>query len=173
MSDIEVRTLREADRPWAVRVVETRWGSRMLVSRGQVHDADDLPAFVAVRDGESVGLATYCIAGDECELVSLDSLIAGRGIGSALLAAVRDMAARSGCQRLWLITTNDNVAALRFYQKRGFSLVAIHRSALDTSRRLKPQIPLIGLDGIPLRDEMELEMGLSQPISPSDGDEVQ
>jgi hypothetical protein len=50
--------------------------------------------------------------------------------------------------------------ALRFYQKRGFVLVAVHRNALEQSRKLKPEIPLIGDDEIPLRDEIELEMML-------------
>ena len=49
---------------------------------------------------------------------------------------------------------------MRFYQKRGFVLVAVHRNALAESRRLKPEIPLIGIDDIPLRDEIELEMEL-------------
>jgi hypothetical protein len=57
-----------------------------------------------------------------------------------------------------LVTTNDNLNALRFYQKRGFVLVAVHRNALEVSRKLKPEIPLVGMDSIPLRDEIELEM---------------
>jgi ribosomal protein S18 acetylase RimI-like enzyme len=97
----------------------------------------------------------------ECEIISLDSLVQGTGIGSALTDAVQQRAKAAGCQRLWLITTNDNLNALGFYQKRGFHLAALHRNALDVSRRLKPQIPLIGLDGIPLRDEIELEILLS------------
>lgn len=80
------------------------------------------------------------------------------GIGSALLDAVKDIAVSDQCKRLWLITTNDNTAALRFYQKRGFSLVAVHRDALEQLRRLKPEIPLFGIDGIPLRDEIKLEL---------------
>jgi Acetyltransferase (GNAT) family len=64
----------------------------------------------------------------------------------------------AGCRRVWLITTNDNLRALRFYQRRGFRLVAVHPDALARSRELKPSIPEIGLDGIPLRDELELEL---------------
>jgi RimJ/RimL family protein N-acetyltransferase len=84
--------------------------------------------------------------------------VEGIGVGTALIAAVRTIAVRSKCRRVWVITTNDNLQALRFYQRKGFSLVALHRKALDQSRKLKPEIPLIGLDGIPLRDELELEM---------------
>ena len=73
---------------------------------------------------------------------------------------VRAAAVAAGCRRLWLITTNDNLPALRFYQRRGFVLAALHRDAIAASRRLKPQIPLLGLDNIPIRDELELEMAL-------------
>ena len=79
----------------------------------------------------------------------------------SLVLAARDIAIQSNCTRLWLITTNDNIPALIFYQNRGFNLVAIHKNALEFSRRLKPEIPMIGLDGIPIRDEIELEMMLT------------
>jgi len=117
-----------------------------------------LPGFVAVREGRPIGLVTYRIDGDECEITTLNSPVEGVGIGSALVAAVKGAAVSAKCKRLWLITTNDNLSALRFYQKRGFLLVAVHRDALQESRRPKPEIPLVGRDGIPLRDEIELEM---------------
>jgi len=82
----------------------------------------------------------------------------GVGAGTALIEAVGQLARQQGCTRLWVITTNDNVDALRFYQRRGFCLVAVHRGAVDRSRaRLKPEIPAVGAYGIPLRDEIELE----------------
>jgi ribosomal protein S18 acetylase RimI-like enzyme len=99
---------------------------------------------------------TYSVEGDSCELVTLDSLAEGAGVGSALLEASVEAARAGGCRRLWLITTNDNLPALRFYQKWGFRLVAVHRDALAESRRLKPSIPLVGREGISLRDELEL-----------------
>lgn len=105
-------------------------------------------------------MATYNIEAGDCELVSLQSLRDGHGVGSALLGAVRDMAKISGCRRLWLTTTNDNLRALGSYQKRGMSLVAVYRNAMEAARKLKPQIPTIGLNGIPLRDEFELEIAL-------------
>jgi hypothetical protein len=61
---------------------------------------------------------------------------------------------------VWLVTTNDNTAAIRFYQRRGWDLVALHRDALDRSRELKPAIPRTGDDGIALRHELELERRL-------------
>jgi ribosomal protein S18 acetylase RimI-like enzyme len=152
--------LNDADRGWVARLLKEHWASTRSVSRGRVYDADRLPGFAAVRDGRPIGLATYRIEDDECEIVTLNSLGERQGVGSALVDAVKDVARGASCRRLWLITTNDNLAAVRFYQKRGFVLVAIHRNAMEESRRLKPEIPLVGLDGIPLRDEIELELTL-------------
>jgi hypothetical protein len=59
---------------------------------------------------------------------------------------------------LWLVTTNDNTHALRFYHRLGFRLAALHPGAVEAARRLKPEIPLLGLDEIPIRDELELEI---------------
>jgi len=95
--------------------------------------------------------------GGDCEVVSLDSLRPCAGIGTSLIDAVKTAAAESGCGRLWLVTTNDNMNALRFYQKRGFVMVKINRNAIEFARSLKP-VPLVGAEGIPLRDEIELEM---------------
>ena len=113
---------------------------------------------MALADQTRQGVITYHIADNACEIVTIDSLAPAQGVGTALIEAVKTMAKGASCYRLWLITTNDNLNALRFYQKRGFELVKINRNALADSRRLKPGIPLIGLDGIPLRDEIELEM---------------
>jgi hypothetical protein len=63
--------------------------------------------------------------------------------------------------RLWLVTTNDNVDALRFYQRRGFRLAELRPEAVTLSRRaLKPEIPMVGAHGIELRDELELDLEL-------------
>ena len=158
MPDITIQPLNIADREWVSQFMLEHWGSNKVVSRGVVYYPQDLPGFVALHESEKVGLVTYNITGASCEIVTIDSIRPSSGVGSALIEAVRDIAINSGCKRLWLITTNDNMNALRFYQKRGFVLVAVHRNALEVSRRLKPEISLIGNDGIPLRDEIELEM---------------
>ncbi len=161
MLEFEIRALQVDDRQWVAALLADRWGGAMIVTRGRVHHADTLPGFAAMRNGQPAGLATYHVEGKACELVSLDSLAEGIGIGAALIEAVKSAACGAGCERLWLITTNDNLHALRFYQKRGFVLAALHRNTLEQSRQLKPQIPMIGMDGIPLRDEIELELSLS------------
>ena len=107
---------------------------------------------------ERVGLLTYEVIGDQCEVVTLDAFTQFAGVGTALMNRVIDEARTQGCRRLWLITTNDNLDAVRFYQKRGFTIAAVHVNAIAHSRTLKPSIPLIGNYGIPIRDEVELEM---------------
>lgn len=160
--NIEIREFARADRAWATEFLTERWGAIHVVSRGRRFDASTLPGFVALDDDRYVGLATYAIEENECQLITIDSLAKGRGIGTALLEAVAKTAEDAGCLRLWLITTNDNLDALRFYQRRAFSLVAVHRGAVESARGLKPEIPLTGLYDIPLRHEIELERPLGR-----------
>jgi GNAT superfamily N-acetyltransferase len=157
---IVIREIAKDDGDWVRAVLKEHWGASEIVSRGAVHDASLLPGFIAVMDATKVGLLTYCIVGGRCEIVTLNALVEKKGVGSSLLAAVRHLASARGCEALWLITTNDNTYALRFYQKHGFVLVAIHCNAIDESRVLKPEIPLVGLDNIPIRDEIELKFRL-------------
>lgn len=142
---------------WVRGVLTVEWGSVNVVSLGRVHDASQLPGFLAERGSERVGLITHSLVGGDCEVVTLNSFLRGQGVGSALLEAVRAKASSGGCRRLWLITTNDNTTALRFFQRRGWDIVALHRNAIFERRRLKPEIPLRGLDGIPIRHAFELE----------------
>ena len=157
---IVIRPVEEGDRPWIDGLLRKRWSGETVVTRGKVHRPEALPGFVAFAGEEKAGLLTYRIEGKEGEIVTLDSLEPGRGIGTALLDAFLASAREEGLERVWIVTTNDNTKALRFYQMRGFVLVSVHRDALERSRKLKPEIPLTGLDGIPLRDEIELELRL-------------
>ena len=161
-AEVRVRAAKPDNQAWIERYLSRSWGSTTVVSRGVAHDASRLPALLAVQGEEIVGLATFRFADDgECEVVTLDALRRREGIGSALLAGVTDLATRRGCRRLWLITTNDNLDAIRFYQRRGMRLIAVHRRAVDEARRIKPSIPLIGEHGIPIHDELEFELELA------------
>ena len=157
MTSFTIRPITDADRPWLREFLVEHWGSPQMVSSKGVHQLDELPGFAAFLGDEPVGLLTYAMHDAECEIVSLDSIREGLGIGSALIRAVEGMAQQQGRSRVWLITTNDNLHALKFYQKRGYQLVQIHRNAVEQARRIKPQIPRIGNEGIPIRDEIELE----------------
>jgi ribosomal protein S18 acetylase RimI-like enzyme len=153
-----IRATSERDREWVRGYLRQEWGSENVVTRGKIYQADLASGFVAVFNDEYLGLLTYRIDMGECEVITLNSLSEGKGIGTALLEAVKDKARSSGCRRVWLITTNDNLPALGFYQKRGFRLKAIYPDAIVQSRILKSEIPIIGMDGIPIRDEIELEI---------------
>ena len=161
IKQFDIRPITTSDRPWVINLFIERWGSKRIVTRGTIHEIEKLDGFLAFHSDQKSGLLTYAISENELEIVTLDSLVENIGIGSALISAAAEHAKQAGCHRIWLITTNDNMQALRFYQKRGFHLVAVHQNALDSSRKLKPEIPLIGIDGIALRDEIELEIVLN------------
>ncbi len=158
---LQVVPLDDGLRPWALELVRERWGSTRIVTRGRVHRVEELAGYVALLDGEPAGLVTYHPQGSAWEIVSLDSLIDGKGVGTALIETVRHAAIGAGARRLWLITTNDNLGALRFYQRRGFRLSALYPGAMDEARALKPEIPPVGEHGIPIRDEIELVIDLA------------
>jgi|WetSurMetagenome_2_1015567.scaffolds.fasta_scaffold32144_2 ribosomal protein S18 acetylase RimI-like enzyme len=157
--DFTIRPIDQWDRSWVLDVVRGWGDTDYVICRGRTLHPAELPGFCAVApDDVPVGLAAYELAGGQCQLVILEALTRFQGVGTALVEAVREAAAEAGCARLWLITTNDNLDALRFYQRRGFELVAVHRDLRETARRLKPSIPLVGEYGIPIRDEIELEL---------------
>jgi len=160
MSEITIRPVLNEDREWVKDIITQNWESAIIVTRGCIHHPDQIPGFIGELEKDRVGLITYRIYDQECEIVTLNALIRGKGIGTALLAAVRKEAEAVKCRKIWLITTNDNTEAVRFYQKKGFYLVAVHRDTIKQSRQLKPEIPLIGNDGIPIRDEIELALPL-------------
>jgi ribosomal protein S18 acetylase RimI-like enzyme len=155
---ITVRELVEADRAWVRQFLAEEAGATRVVSRGKLHYPDTLPGFAALLDDNLVGLLNYRLDGLEMEVVTLYASIQRKGVGSALLEAAKASAVKAGCNRLWLITTNDNQPAIDFYTGRGMSLAAIHKDALSQSRKLKPEIPLYGLGGKAITDELEFEM---------------
>ena len=163
MSGFVLKPLTAADTDWLRCVVAEYCGGYPVITPDGVYDVRDLPGFVAEDEGTRVGLAQYRIAAGDCEILTLASLRPGRGIGSELVTAVRAVAERAGCRRLRVCTTNDNLNALGFYQKRGFALARVHRGAMERVRQVKPGVPLVGAGGIPLRDIIELELTLNDP----------
>lgn len=141
------------DRAWLAAYIEKRWGKPGVVSHGRLWVGDELVGLRASEDGETAGAVSW--QGEE--IVTLDSERPGRGVGTKLLdAALREMRG-AGIRQARLITTNDNIDALRFHQRRGWRLAALYPNAVAESRKVKPSIPEIGAYGIPIRDEIELE----------------
>jgi ribosomal protein S18 acetylase RimI-like enzyme len=138
--------------------VREQWGAEIVVVHDTIYRPHELPGFVGIVQGKREGLVTFRMDGGDCEIVTLASRMEGRGVGTALICAVIAEARRAGAGCVWLVTHNDNVDALRFYQRRGFRLVGVNRGAIDRARKLKPEIPEVGRHGIPMHDEVELEL---------------
>ena len=162
MNGFLVRSIQASDRNWVESFIKSHWGSEIVVARGRLIRPAELEGFAAFKGKNAVGLLTYQIEGPDCEIVTIDSTAEGEGIGTSLFDAVKETAKTKGCRKLWLITTNDNLSALGFYQKRGFRLIALYPNALEASRKLKPQISMKAANGIPIWDELELELELSR-----------
>jgi ribosomal protein S18 acetylase RimI-like enzyme len=157
---MNLRRLTPEDLPRLRQFWVEHWGGDFMVTRGKIHRPEQLEGFVVEDGAEWIGLLSFIIEDNQLEITSLDSLREGQGIGSKLLTEVIEEARARNCRRIFLITTNDNLHALGFYQRRGFELVRVYRHALAEIRKLKPNIPLIGMNNLPLRDEIELEMDL-------------
>ncbi len=109
MASIATEPLTPADRAWVADFFIEHWGSTTMVAHGVAYEPHTLPGFAATAEGRRVGLVTYRMGHDGCEIVSLDSTLPERGVGTALVAAVIKEARRGGCARVWLVTTNDNL----------------------------------------------------------------
>ncbi|HDX9609457.1 TPA: GNAT family N-acetyltransferase [Bacillus toyonensis] len=136
------------------------WGSSLMVSRGKGHQLEELPGFVVLLNDRIIGIITYEVIRNMCEIVSLDSFEERKGIGTKLVDSVLQVAEEGQCQGVWLITTNDNMNALRFYQKRNFVMTNLYVNAVEEARKIKKEIPRIGYDGIPILHEIQLECRL-------------
>jgi N-acetylglutamate synthase-like GNAT family acetyltransferase/predicted enzyme related to lactoylglutathione lyase len=158
--DIHIRPSQPFDQERVAKLMQELWGEDRVVSHGQEFITSQLPALMAYHQTKFVGLLTYQIRGDTCEVVTINNFGEVRGAGSALIERVKAVAQAQGCKRLFLCTTNDNLEALAFYQKRGFRLIRVCPNAVDEARRLKPSIPLVAGNGIAIRDELELELRL-------------
>src|SRR5262245_46923508 len=140
--------------------VVVAWHADAVVAHGERMYPAALPGFVALRDGEIAGHVSYRVDGPRCEIVSIDAMPERAGIGTRLLEAAIAAARGAGCTTVWLTTTNDNLDALRFYQCRGFRLLALRAGAIERAT-LKPELPAVGSYGITLRDEIDLELPLA------------
>lgn len=136
------------------------WGDEMVVLRGEKYYPAEYTGFIAEHGTEKIGLVLLRFEEDLCEIISLSTSTDAPPVGRKLVSAAIDQARRSGAHKMIVVTTNDNVEALRFYQQMGFTISAWRRNAIEISRKIKPHIPLLGNYNIPIRDEIELEMQL-------------
>jgi len=156
--EVRIRPVNEGDRPMLAWLVAELWGSELVAVHGTVLRPAELPGFIAEQSRRVVGLLTYQLVGEILEIVTLNAIERRVGIGTMLIEAAVGAARHFRCREVRLTTTNDNVDALRFYQRRGFRLAELRLGAVDRSRQEKPQIPRVGDYGIPLHDEIDLTL---------------
>ena len=154
---MKIREIDKNDLPWIEEVFRKEWEGDFVISRGKRHYPKDLLGIIAEDSGRKVGLLTYEVVNDQIELISLNSFKENQGVGSTLIKHLIEVAKKLKVKRIWVITENSNLRSLGFYQKRGFVLKAIYQNSFEELRKIKPQIPKIDENGIPLRDEIELE----------------
>ncbi|MEU5525913.1 GNAT family N-acetyltransferase [Micromonospora chersina] len=164
MTSMQVRPAEASDHADVAALHRREWGGRYVVVHDTRYDLRELPTLVAVDGaGGFAGALVHRLADGGLEVVSLAATVPGNGAGSALLTAAEAVATAAGADRLWLVTTNDNLRALRFYQRRGLRIVAVDPGAVDRARAVKPSIPYLGEDDIPLHGELRLERRLTAP----------
>lgn len=158
--EYSIEKITEKNRQKVNNILVNEWESTNITIRGKIIDGTRLDGFLAIRDTEIIGLITYIFENNECEIVSLNSFEENKGIATKLIDIVKELAIKNNCIRLKLVTTNDNIRGIEFYQRRGFSFSNIYVNSIENSRKLKPEIPMYADNGLPIRDELEFEMKL-------------
>ena len=158
---IQIRAIEPEDQAQVVDLLMKRWTSTEQLLDGEMVDASKLPGYLALDEGRLVGMITLIKRAREWEILTLDSLQRWGGVGTLLLDAAVDAARSVDIERIMVRTSNDNLDAFRFYQRRGFRLEKVVQGVIDKERKLKPEIPVTGLHGIPLRDEVIFGRDLS------------
>jgi ribosomal protein S18 acetylase RimI-like enzyme len=162
MNRIIYKKISAEDRNWVKEFVKSHWGSEKIIVHNTIYFPNKIDGFIAEYNFEKIGLITYHILRKNCEIITHNSIKENQGIGTRLVNLVIDKAKSKGCKKIRLITTNDNLKAISFYQRLGFQLFNVYPGAVEESRKLKPEIPLIGDNGLPIKDELEFILKLRE-----------
>ena len=158
ISEITFKEVSKQNKPAIEKFISEYWGSNLVVVHNTKYYPSELNGFAAFIKNEIAGLITYIIENNELEIITLNSKYENLGIGTKLMELIKNTAKVNCCRNIWLITTNDNLLAIKFYQKSGFQLVRVYPDAVEEARKIKPEIPLIGESGIPIRDELKFNL---------------
>jgi N-acetylglutamate synthase-like GNAT family acetyltransferase len=161
--NITIKQISSEDAIWLKSLIECEWGGNPLVIRGKSYYPEKLPGLIAFKENNRIGFLSYEIRENVCEIIAFEVFEKFCGIGSKMLNRLINTIKENGCNQIYLMTTNDNLDALRFYQRRGFHITNIHINSIKQSRVIKPSIPNNGDFGIPLRDEIDLTLKLIGP----------
>lgn len=158
----EIKKITSKNQETIVAAVRDHWGDEKIIVHEEIFNTADLPGFLAMENNELLGYLHYQVRDDHCEILTLASLRQRQGIGTALVDAVEALARKRGCKKLTVTTTNDNLAALVFYQQLGFRMSGVGLGLVDDARLFKSSIPEKGNHDIPIHDEIYLEKTLSK-----------
>lgn len=153
-----VRQIAPGDRDWVAKALVEQWTSTSVARRGELVDAAGLPGYLATLDGRRVGMILVDVKDRAYEVVAISTTEPRHGVGRALMERCFAEARATGCWRVWLVTTNNNIAAIAFYQRLGMDMCALHRQAAQLARELKPTIPVRDATGVPIDHELEFEL---------------
>jgi GNAT superfamily N-acetyltransferase len=155
-----VREATDADRSAARALFHRDFGRTKIVAFGEVMDIDQMPALVAIMRDEPSGALAYRLLGDALHVVALatDPMWQRSGVGGYLVAEAELLARRLNLRRLVVCTTNDNLPALYFYQRRGYRLIELVPDSIIKHTRQAHA----GFAGVPVRDEIRLEKNIER-----------
>jgi GNAT superfamily N-acetyltransferase len=159
-ANIKFRETTSDDSAQIAATMKEYWGGEPLVIRGKNYFPSKLNGIIAESGDKLMGFLFYELQGNDCEIVVFEVFDKYQGLGTRFLDLMKQIAKKKQCTRLYLMTTNDHLDALRFYQRRGFTICGIHLNSVAIGRKMKPGIPEVGEYGIPLRDEIDLELVL-------------
>ncbi len=163
LENLQITPIEDRDQEWVREITHQRWGDEFVAVHGDIYYPWKMKGFIARGgSGEPLGLITYQLKGSECEVITLDSFIEGQGVGSFLLTWVIQRAGEANCRKIQVTTTNDNQRGIALYRRKGFQLAAVRPGAVEQARKLKPSIPHVSPDGIPIRDELQFELILNR-----------
>ncbi len=160
LPDLLIRPKHDDDTALIKAFMVDRWGGEPVIINCALYYPSTLPGFLVFRGPTLLGCLIFEVQDTAREIILLEVIDKQRGIGTELLQVFLQDSQAADCRRVHLMTTNDNLDALRFYQRRGFSLSGVRIGACTAGRRLKPSLPEIGDHGIPVRDEILFEMVL-------------
>lgn len=154
-----IREGEERDRPGITALFERDFGYTNIVSFGEEVVLAGAPALVAWMKGELAGALAYRLRPDTLLILALatDPMWQRSGVGGHLVAESEALARGRGLGSLRVSTTNDNLPALYFYQRRGFVVTEVVPGGLLGHIK---GTAAVGFGGIPLRDEIRMERRL-------------
>jgi N-acetylglutamate synthase-like GNAT family acetyltransferase len=156
-AELNLRLATPDDSMWLDELMNKNWGGLPLVIRGKKYYPSSLDGIIAENEKGIAGFLFYEIREQDCEIIVFEIFDKFKGMGTVILNKLKEIAKSSNCSRIYLMTTNDNLDAFRFYQRRGFNICGIHIDSVKNSRKIKPTIGMVGDHGISVRDEIDLE----------------